>query len=109
MVVTATIADLPDDAGDALELVEHLEVNVSAEGGCTHTTDVADSDGDAFDDTFTKLLPGQPACWDVHAKSSAIEPTDAPQVFRAEVTVTADGSPTDTRRVTFVVPPKPIQ
>lgn len=109
VVVTATIADLPDDAGDALELVEHLEVNVSAEGGCTHTTDVADSDGDAFDDTFTKLLPGQPACWDVHAKSGAIEPTDAPQVFRAEVTVTADGSPTDTRRVTFVVPPTPIQ
>jgi hypothetical protein len=100
-------SDEPGDAGDALQFIERLEVNVTR-SGCLlvrETSDINPRDG--YDDTFDAVLPGNRVCWDVVARrNSFVEPTEEPQLFRARLTVRGDGSPIDQRVVYFLVPPR---
>ncbi|MEM9192765.1 MAG: hypothetical protein AAGF12_26560 [Myxococcota bacterium] len=106
LFVTAEAVDLPGDAGNALQFIDRLQVNLSG-GVCTAIESRADLNGDGFDDAFPFLLPGTPVCWDVlAARNTRVRPTSEPQVFRARVTVTGDNSPLDSRQVFFLVPPE---
>lgn len=103
--VTIAAADAPDDDGDALQFIDHLEVNTGG-GRCSAIATTEDTDGDGFADAFPSVLPGTPVCWDVIARrNETVEPAEEPLVFRAELTVSGDGSPLDTRTVYFLVPP----
>ncbi|MEM9190751.1 MAG: hypothetical protein AAGF12_16315 [Myxococcota bacterium] len=106
LFVNAEAVDLPGDAGDALQFIDRLQVNLSG-GTCTAVESRADLNGDGFDDAFPFLLPGTPVCWDVLARrNTRVRPTPEPQIFRARVTVTGDNSPLDSRQVFFLVPPE---
>lgn len=100
-------SDEPGDAGDALQFVDRLEINVTRPG-CTlvdETSDVNPRDG--RDDTFDRVQPGNRVCWDlVVRRNTFVDPTDQPQLFRARLTVRGDGSPLDQRIVYFLVPPR---
>jgi len=106
--VTIEATDQEGDAGDALQFINYLEVNVSGQGSCTNVTPTADNDMDGYQDAFPQLLGGTPVCWDVHPvdKQKTVMPTDEPQLFLAKLTVSGDGSPLDARDVYFLVPPK---
>ncbi|MEM6787740.1 MAG: hypothetical protein AAF715_09495 [Myxococcota bacterium] len=105
--VTIDATDEPNDAGDALQFLDYLEVNISGTGNCTTVNPTADTDADGFDDSFPALLGGTPVCWNVNpvAAQSTAPPTDQPQLFQARLTVSGDGSPLDSRNVYFLVPP----
>jgi hypothetical protein len=109
--VTIQATDAPNDAGDALQFLDYLEVNISGVGSCTNVSPVADTDGDGHNDAFPALLGGTPVCWNVHPvkSQSTTPPTTKPQLFRAVLTVYGDGSPLDSRDVYFLVPPKPAE
>lgn len=97
--------DEPDDAGDALQFIERLEVNTSG-GRCSAVGATEDTDGDGYPDAFPAILPGTPVCWDVvAARNTMVMPALEPLVFRARLTVRGDGSPLDARTVYFLVPP----
>ena len=69
---------------------------------------MTDTDGDGHADTFTDVLPGTIVCFDIIAReNTTVEPTEEPQMFRAEVHVlgTAD-TVLDRREVYFLVPPE---
>jgi len=103
--VTIDATDEPDDAGDSLQFIDHLETNTS-DSGCTDTM-TEDSDGDGIQDAFPSVTPGTPVCWDVvPLMNTTVMPTERPQVFRARLTVYGDGSPLDSRIVYFLVPPE---
>lgn len=105
IAVTIEASDEPDDAGDALQFIDYLEVNTSG-GSCTFGPTTADTDGDGRDDSFPVLLPGTPVCWDVvPLRNTTVEPATVPLVFRARLTVSGDGSPLDARIVYFLIPP----
>jgi thrombospondin type 3 repeat protein len=106
--VTIAADDAPNDAGDSLQFLDYLEVNVSGVGNCSMVTPTADYDADSHDESFPSLLGGTPVCWDVHPVDMQMTtpPTDQPQLFQAVLTVTGDGSPLDSRNVYFLVPPK---
>jgi len=109
---TLEMADDPSDAVDALQFIDHVEVNVSGQGNCTNVSPTADVLGpDGYDDAFPELLPGTPVCWDVVpvVQNTTVEATDEPQIFKATLTVLGDGSPLDSRDIFFLVPPKPPQ
>jgi hypothetical protein len=103
--------DMPGDAGDALQFLDYLEVNVSGAGACTSVAPTDDRDGDGRDDAFPTLLPGTPVCWDVHpiAVNTVQAPSAEPAVFHARLTVYGDGSPLDSRNVYFLVPPEIVE
>ncbi len=102
--ITIAATDEPGDAGDALQFIDRLEVNGSADG-CTSGLTTTDSDGDGYDDAFSDVQPGTRVCWDVvAAQNDTVPATREPQVFRALLTVSADGSEVDSRRVFFLVP-----
>lgn len=102
--ITILATDEPDDAGDALQFIERLEVNITTEG-CATEYPTRDTDGDMADDAFGGVQPGAEVCWDVVVRpNTTIEATREPQVFRALLTVSADGSVVDTRVVFFLVP-----
>lgn len=105
--VTIDATDLPGDDGDALQFIDYLEVNTSGMGNCTAVLNTVDQNGDSYHDTFPSLLAGTPVCWDVHpvAVNTTEDPTVAPKIFRAELTVRGDGSVLDRRTVLFFVPP----
>jgi len=104
--VTIDATDEPDDDGDSLQFIDHLEVNVSGTGRCTMVSPTEDTDGDGFDDAFPALRPGTPVCWDVVAlQNDTVMPDLRPLVYRARLTVRADGSPVDSRIVFFLIPP----
>jgi len=104
--VTIAAADEPGDDGDALRFIDRLEVNVSGVGACTAVSPTEDTDADGFDDAFPALTPGTPVCWDVApVRNDFQEPAAAPLVYRAKLTVSADGSPVDERVVFFLIPP----
>ncbi|MDX9722075.1 MAG: hypothetical protein RBU37_15140, partial [Myxococcota bacterium] len=105
--VTIEAIDLEDDAGDALQFLDYLEVNVSGNGRCSVVDPVADTDGDSRSDAFPRLLPGTPVCWDVHpvASNTTVPAIATPQLFKARLNVLGDGSPLDGRNVFFLVPP----
>jgi hypothetical protein len=106
--VTIDASDEPADAGDALQFIDYLEVNLSG-GKCTKIAITADTNGDMHDDAFPVLPGGTPVCWDVNpvAQNTTVMPTTAPQLFKAKLTVYGDGSPLDARSVFFLVPPAP--
>ncbi len=108
----ATIADAddPNDSVDATQFIDYLEVNVSG-GACTPVAPTTDLDNDGKKDAFPSLQPGKQVCWDLHpvAKNTTVMPTDAPQLYRATLTVSGDGSPLDSRDVYFLIPPKKIE
>jgi hypothetical protein len=104
--ITIDPADEPGDAGDALQFIERLEINLTR-AGCLLVEDTSDvNPRDGFPDTFDAVQPGNRVCWDVVARRNTfVEPTREPQLFRAELTVRGDGSPLDRRTVYFLVPP----
>lgn len=100
-------SDEPGDAGDALQFISRLEVNVTRPGCLLvdATSDVNPRDG--YDDTFDAVQPGNRVCWDVVVRRNTfVDPTHEPQLFRALLTVRGDGSPLDRRTVYFLVPPR---
>ena len=102
--ITIEATDEPGDAGDALQFIDRLEVNTAA-SGCLATAVTRDTDGDGTDDAFDDVRPGGRVCWDVVvAENTAVEHIREPQVFRALLTVFADGSAVDARTVYFLVP-----
>jgi len=104
--VTIAAADEPGDDGDSLQFIDHLEVNVSGVGACTAVSPTEDTNADTFDDAFPALRPGTPVCWDVvPLRNTTVPSSDVPLVYRARLTVTADGSPVDERVVFFLIPP----
>ncbi len=105
--VTIGAEDLPGDDGDALQFIDHLEVNISGQGNCTNVSPVEDSSGNGHDDTFPSLVGGTPVCWDVIPipQNDFVPATEQPQVFKARLTVYGDGSPLDERQVYFLIPP----
>jgi hypothetical protein len=110
LYVTIDAADEPMDAGDSLQFLDYLEVNITGTGNCTTVTPTGDENADNYDDSFPSLLGGTPVCWDVHPvlSQSTVPPTEDAQLFRAKLTVYGDGSPLDSRRVFFLVPPKNV-
>ncbi|EYF00141.1 hypothetical protein [Chondromyces apiculatus] len=109
--VTIDAVDDDSDAVDALQFIDHLEVNVSGTGSCTDVTMTSDTNGDSFNDAFPDLLPGTPVCWDLHPvlTNTTVEPTTEPQLFKASLSVRGDGSPLDDRDVYFLIPPKKVE
>jgi len=109
---TLEMMDDPSDSEDALQFIDHVEVNVSGQGNCTSVSPTADILGpDGYDDAFPELLPGTPVCWDVVPvmQNTTVPATEEPQIFRATLTVLGDGSPLDSRDIFFLVPPIPPQ
>jgi hypothetical protein len=104
--VTIEAADEPDDAGDALQFIDHLAINTSDLDCTDAATEDTDDPPDGHADAFPALRPGTPVCWNVVARQNdTVEPTEEPLVFRARLTVFGDGSPLDSRVVYFLVPP----
>lgn len=104
--VTIEAADEPDDAGDALQFIDRLETNTTRAECAMIVTE--DDDGDGVHDTYPTVTPGTRVCWDVVPRQNdTVMPIATPQVFRARLTVSGDGSPLDSRLVYFLVPPRP--
>ncbi|MAQ15648.1 MAG: hypothetical protein CMN30_12750 [Sandaracinus sp.] len=105
-----------DDAADAVDtaaaFLERLEANEAGDAarGCAARTG-EDTNGDGFPDIFRDVLPGNRVCFDVVVKTNVtVEPTEAPQLFRATVEVLGDGfTSLDERDVFFLVPPAPVE
>jgi hypothetical protein len=108
--VTVRARDDASDAVDATQFIDHLEANVSGDGDCTAVAPVVDTDADSYNDSFPSLLPGVPVCWDLHPvlQNTTVEPANEPQLYKAIVTVSGDGSPLDDRDVYFLIPPKRV-
>jgi hypothetical protein len=105
--ITIDAADLPDDAGDAIQFIDHLEANVS--GGTCSMIPTEDVPPPALArQLFPAVTPGTPVCFDVVpvAMNTTVMPEASPLVFEAELTVYGDGSPLDSRTVFFLVPPE---
>ena len=109
--VTIEAAEEPDDDGDALRFVDFLEINGSG-GACTPVSPTEDTDlapwgVDGHDDAFPRLVPGTSVCWDVVPIMNDIqEPALTPLVYKARLTVRANGSPVDSRLIFFLIPPR---
>jgi hypothetical protein len=106
LYVTIDPRDEPDDAGDALQFIERLETNITRPG-CALLDELADVNPmDGFNETFPEVPPGERVCWDLVVRPNrTVAPTEEPQLFRATLTVTGNGSPLDRREVFFLVPP----
>ncbi len=107
LYVTIDPRDEPGDDGDALQFIDHLEANITRPG-CTLFDNLADVNPmDGFDETFPEVPPGQRVCWDLVVRPNrVVAPTEEPQLFKATLTVTGNGSPLDRREVFFLVPPE---
>jgi hypothetical protein len=102
--ITIEATDEPGDAGDSLRFIERLEVNLSG-AGCAAGLATTDTDADGYDDAFVDVNPGVRVCWDVVVRQNDIVPSERmPLIFRARLTVRADGSEVDARTVYFLVP-----
>jgi hypothetical protein len=102
--VTIAQEDDPSDAIDATQFIDFLETNTMAMGCSDSMTE--DTDMDMRPDAYPAVTPGTPVCWDVvPAMNTMVEPTADPQVYRATLTVSGDGSPLDQRTVIFLIPP----
>lgn len=114
--VSARARDLVD-AGETVDavasFVDHLEPNATGAPGLTctagfATSDYAGIDADSFPDSFLRVRPGAPVCFDIIVRQNDVVPaTLVPQVFRAQIDVIGDGfTPLDDRVVYFLVPPR---
>ncbi|NUP12795.1 MAG: hypothetical protein HOW73_42700 [Polyangiaceae bacterium] len=108
--VTIDPVDQPNDAGDALQFIDYLEVNLTGQG-CTPDLTTEDTNADSYQDAYPDLLPGIPVCWDVHPvlTQTTVPPKTEPQIFIAKLRVLGDNSLVDDRDVYFLVPPKPAE
>ena len=109
--LNATAADAPGDPVNAItSFVDHLETLQLGTAQCASGLSDIDTNGDAFKDKYVSVRTGTPVCWKVVSKQNTTVPaTDAPQLFRATVTVFGDGvTQLDQRDVFFLVPPKPL-
>lgn len=114
--VSASAVDLvdPGESVDAVaSFLDHLETNSTGAPGRTCTSgfvtyDRAGIDTDSYADTFTRVTPGTPVCFDVIPKQNdTVMPTLVPQLFRAQINVIGDGfTPLDHRVIYFLVPPR---
>ncbi|NUP04765.1 MAG: hypothetical protein HOW73_01760 [Polyangiaceae bacterium] len=104
---TIAASDDTSDAVDATQFIDYLEVNISGMNKCDIVSPVADTDADTHDDAFPELFPGKKVCWDVHPvpENTTVPATDEPQIYKAVLTVSGDGSPLDQRDVYFLIPP----
>jgi hypothetical protein len=104
--VTIDAADLPDDAGDSLQFIDHLEANTSG-GTCSMIPTEDIPPPSIARHAFPMVTPGTPVCFDVVpvAMQTTVMPEASPLVFEAELTIYGDGSPLDSRTVFFLVPP----
>ncbi|MGE3459193.1 MAG: thrombospondin type 3 repeat-containing protein, partial [Kofleriaceae bacterium] len=107
--LNAVSVDDPSDAVDAVSsFVSHLETLQLGTPQCANMLEDIDTNGDAHDDKFLHVRTGTPVCWRVVSKqNTTVMPTDAPQLFRATVSVYGDGvTQLDQRDVFFLVPPE---
>lgn len=114
--VSARAVDLadPGESVDAVAaFIDHLETRSRPAPGLTCTTgfttiDREGIDIDTFHDTFMRVNPGSPVCFDIVPRiNTTVEPTLVPQLFRAHIHVVGDGfTPLDDRVVYFLVPPR---
>jgi hypothetical protein len=114
--INAVNVDDPSDTVDAIaSFVDHLETLQTGTAQCSAGLTDIDTNADTYKDKFIQVRTGTPVCWRVVSKQNmTVMPTDAPQLFRATVTVYGDGvTQLDQRDVFFLVPPKnpdgPIQ
>lgn len=107
LYTTITAADDPNDAVDATQFIDHLVINGSG-GQCTDVNPKADIDSNSYNETFPALYPGTGVCWDLVAVpvNNTVPATQEPQLYKAILTVTGDGSPLDSRNVYFLIPPE---
>ncbi len=109
--INAVTADVGGDAVDAVaSFVDHIETLQLGTAECANNLSDVDTNGDAYDDKFLQVRTGTPVCWKVTSKPNTTVPaTEAPQLFRATITVYGDGiTQLDQRDVYFLVPPKPL-
>jgi len=108
------VARPTDDSGDSVDavaaFVDHLETLQGGSPSCASGLTDVDSNGDGFRDRFVGVRAGTPVCWKLASKPNTTVPaTDRPQLFRATIDVYGDGiTRLDSRRVFFLVPPRPI-
>ncbi|CAN5911985.1 hypothetical protein BH11MYX3_BH11MYX3_26040 [soil metagenome] len=114
--INAVSSDDPSDSVNAVaSFVDHLQTLQLGTAQCTSGLNDIDTNSDTYKDKFLQVRTGTPVCWKVVSKQNTTVPaTDAPQLFRATVTVYGDGiTQLDQRDVFFLVPPKnpdgPIQ
>ena len=109
LFTTIVATDDPADAVDAVQFIDHLVIN-STGPNCTPVTPTSDEDANTYDETFPSLYPGARVCWDLVpvAINTTVPATDEPQLYRAVLTVTGDGSPLDSRDVYFLIPPEGV-
>jgi hypothetical protein len=103
----ATVVDDPSDAVDAVAaFVSHVEVQPRATKSCAAGLATVDADGDGSAETYLDALPGTFLCWRLVAKANqTVAPTSSEQVFRATVSIDADGiTGIAQHEVFFVVP-----
>ncbi|MBQ9395798.1 MAG: hypothetical protein IJU23_09845 [Proteobacteria bacterium] len=106
--VTSSVEDVDLNAA---KLIDHLEVNIK--GGETVQNRVCATITNTLTNTATKypgisnLLPGTVVCYDVIpvASQSIFPATTEPQVFKARVKVSGDGSVLNSGIAYFLVPP----
>ncbi|MCZ7684177.1 MAG: hypothetical protein M5U28_37540 [Sandaracinaceae bacterium] len=112
--VSARAVDLDDDGIDATVFVERIEPNVA--GGvadrrdpsrvCVGGLPTADADGDGRAETFPRVRPGTPVCFDIVVRRNGSVPAAAePRIVRGAIEVVGDGvTVLDRRTVYFLVP-----
>jgi hypothetical protein len=100
--------DDPADAVDAVtSFVDRLETLQLGTAECTNGLSDADTNGDQVPDQYLDVPASTPVCWRLIPKiNSTVLATEEPQLFKATVTVFADGiTSLDSRQVFFLVPP----
>ncbi len=107
------VADPGETVNAVAAFLDRLETRGTAAPGlsCTTglaTTDRAGIDSDSYPDTFVRVTPGSPVCFDIVPKTNGtVMPTLVPQIFRARIDVLGDGfTPLDDRVIFFLVPPR---
>jgi hypothetical protein len=114
--VSARATDIADP-GETIDAVtaflDRLETRTTPATGLTCTTgwttlDGAGIDSDGYPDTFQRVTPGSPVCFDIVPKMNVtVTPTLVPQLFRAQIDVIGDYfTPLDNRIIFFLVPPR---
>ena len=88
------------DDGDALALVDHVEIDTASEG-CFEYRDVEDTDGDGFADAVPAAGPGTTGCFVVVPR--ARPPGFARGVYVAGARLLAGGATVDDRTICFEV------
>ena len=93
--------------------VDRIETRGTTAPGLTCTTGLTTTDrpgidADSYPDTFVRVTPGAPVCFDIVPRmNTTVMPTLVPQIFRAQVNVLGDGfTPLDDRLIFFLVPPR---